>query len=406
LSRSDIRSGLFGIGGAIIGGLIVGLLLQVSPLSTKQKELPQYGETPSTEQPGMQLISAFSCKAGETKHIFTRGIEDNYSLLGEENSRTHERLKVLPGLTIVSSQLRAYDEVGNNKALSDYFELPPNISDGLFVTRLKGYGNSENDSLNIGDYLNRDPNMADIARHILSVRIHKLESAPGWHRQNDIYSARLSDIVFETYNQLPERSHSTLLEYVRAQDGAAIVDIAIADDTVVDFNAIAICERPVGDRGLTLTTHRSATSGSTELTALTCNADVTQEVCNPYYGDSICSEKLPLACFQDLSIPYPENDVVNIRFVDKWSGGKVAYTQPVAGNAFSSIDKANEYCSQKFGPDWRVVSWHDGGSSDVLAYNYEGTASGRAWVDIGDQPDATCWSRSAPVGDIHEGHDH
>lgn len=357
-------------------------------------------------QPGMQLISAFGCLPGESKEIFIGGKEDNYSLIGEENSRVHDRLNSLPGLFVQSAQLRDYDEAGFNKTFSEFFEIPSNISSGFFVVRMKGNGNHTNDNINIGDLLDRDSNQADMAKHLLSIRINKLSETSGWTQTRDLYSARLTDIEFFVLNKKPDRKFDTVLEYIKAQPGNAVLDIEISDDTNVDFTAIAVCQRPVGQRGVSLTSHKTATIKNPELTILTCNGDVRQTHCNPYYGDTPCEQSLPLACFNDQSAPLPATWPRENGFVENWSGGVIAYTPEVQGNSLATIEDANGYCSQSFGPDWRVLSWHDGGKSNVMAHRHDTRASGRAWVDIVDQPDATCWTRESMSDQSHESHDH
>ena len=83
-----------------------------------------------------------------------------------------------------------------------------------------------------------------------------------------------------------------------------------------------------------------------------------------------------------------------------WSGGVVATTQPVAGNAFAHISampgNVNSYCQAQFGPGWRVAEFHDGWAWNFQAYGGTITAptvpSTRFWVHINDQPAANCWA--------------
>jgi hypothetical protein len=46
---------------------------------------------------------------------------------------------------------------------------------------------------------------------------------------------------------------------------------------------------------------------------------------------------------------------------------------------------------KKFGPGWRVAEFHDGWGWHFQAYGTVDNPNGRFWVDINDQPDATCW---------------
>lgn len=117
--------------------------------------------------------------------------------------------------------------------------------------------------------------------------------------------------------------------------------------------------------------------------------------CDPYQGDTVCTQLQPLLCIYKPSVPFPlPIGVNNSDLYYQWSGGVVATTQPVAGNTFANNTAADSYCVAQFGPGWRVAEFHDGWGWNFQAYG--GTVSApavpstRFWVYINDQP-ANCW---------------
>jgi hypothetical protein len=124
--------------------------------------------------------------------------------------------------------------------------------------------------------------------------------------------------------------------------------------------------------------------------------------CDPYHGDTVCTQQLPLLCIYKPAPLFPlPTGVSNANPYNLWSGGVVATTQPVPGNTFAHISAtpgtdANSYCQAQFGPGWRVAEFHDGWGWNFQAYG--GTVSAptvpstRFWVHINDQPAANCWA--------------
>jgi hypothetical protein len=69
-------------------------------------------------------------------------------------------------------------------------------------------------------------------------------------------------------------------------------------------------------------------------------------------------------------------------------------TEPVAASRFATIAEANAFCSARFGREWRVADFMEGGRGFVFtATARQQVASQRAWVDIRDQPYGACWRR-------------
>jgi len=143
------------------------------------------------------------------------------------------------------------------------------------------------------------------------------------------------------------------------------------------------------NQGLTFGSAIHNEAGSDGTTLLVCDkSSDDQKACNPVIGDHPCEGKKPLLCFLDIQASAP----AYLDDPEYWSGGVVASTDEVSGNAFVTIAEAHAYCAKIFGKNWRVAGFHDGGGG-IRAYGNVGETPRRFWVDIKTQPDATCWSR-------------
>jgi len=135
---------------------------------------------------------------------------------------------------------------------------------------------------------------------------------------------------------------------------------------------------------------RKAVDPVTGVVTVGCDNDAQ---CDSLDGDTDCDQALPLLCFSDLGLPEPVSSPgVNQYYT--WSGGIVATTPPVAPalDGLATLTDADLYCEAEFGPDFRAAEFHDGWGWNFLAYGNVGEEP-RFWVDIDDQPDATCWTR-------------
>lgn len=114
--------------------------------------------------------------------------------------------------------------------------------------------------------------------------------------------------------------------------------------------------------------------------------------CDAYHGDTSCSTELPVLCKRVLGLPQPATFTWPPDATHVWSGNVVATTPPIAPATAGLTTRAavNAYCAAEFGPGWEVAEHHDGWGWNFTAYGNVGTAP-RFWVDIDDQPDATCW---------------
>lgn len=126
--------------------------------------------------------------------------------------------------------------------------------------------------------------------------------------------------------------------------------------------------------------------------------------CDAYVGDTACSRKRPLLCLAVDGRVRPEGiatpasgGVMGDGFYSGWSGGRVALTPAVRGNAFARRSDADAFCAATFGPGWRVAEHHDGVTADGSHGGWGFTALGhiaqtsRFWVAIDDTA-ANCWT--------------
>ncbi len=149
-------------------------------------------------------------------------------------------------------------------------------------------------------------------------------------------------------------------------------------------------------RGLTWVQDPSDSCGQTRVT---CNE------CDPYQGDTSCTESRPLLCIKKdgSSNCGPPSD-----FYDGWTAGTVALTPfLVRGTELTSLAAANTICANTFGTGYRMAEFHDGGggwgwrakgtisplSTPSSTHPRSGTSNrpNRFWVHINDQP-ANCWN--------------
>ncbi len=118
--------------------------------------------------------------------------------------------------------------------------------------------------------------------------------------------------------------------------------------------------------------------------------------CDPAHGDTLCTQQLPVLCIYKPkpAFPLPVGLMVPNDY-NRWSGGVVATTQPVAGNTFANSAAVTAYCKATFGDGWRVAEFHDGLYWNFQAYGGSVSAptvpSTRFWVHINDQKDGNCW---------------
>jgi|GEM_PF-2653465 len=337
------------------------------------------------DQTGMEIVDGYRCNQVERKISLINGIEDNFALSGVEPASLHARLDDLPYYEFIKQNLRDYDEKGDDRDLIDFFEVPSNISKGIFIIKLDLSVDHDNDSLIIGDLAFES---YERKTHFVS-RIPQLLSNAKWKQNGLVYHIDLADLIVKNPHV---NGTSTMFDFIRSADGKRIVDIQVSDDTAVDFAAIVACEKPGEDRGVTMLQYSDRPNPIDNISHLTCRGGAKFSPCNPKSGDTKCDIELPVACFHDLRASLPDNLRDEPAVAHFWSGGELAYSKPVQGFDFETVNDVNRFCAQSFGQDWRVANWHDGGGSEIAALG-DIQSDQRVWVDIKDQPYGTCWKR-------------
>jgi hypothetical protein len=114
--------------------------------------------------------------------------------------------------------------------------------------------------------------------------------------------------------------------------------------------------------------------------------------CDAYHGDTSCKKALPLLCIKKSGPGFPlpvPTSVDNSNQYHKWAGGVIGTTKPVVPP--STRAAADALCVQEFGPGFRVAEHHDGWGWHFQAFGGVGNPAQNFWVDINNQPGATCW---------------
>ena len=347
---------------------------------------------PVSPTPGMDMLGAYRCRKAETKHIILGGKEDGFSLEGDESVAHNSAAQEFLERAGHRLSFRSYDEPGFDKALVDEFSIPSRTAHGLIVARIKPPKKLRNDHLSIGELKSTNGR-----RNAASTGFANPSITKSWEMldhpisDNDkLVSAKIEGLEF---SNLTNKDPGTLLAFIRSNidtspSPSTKVQVSIADDTVVDFIGFAVCEEPPHNKGTVFTAGVQKIEGLENVVILSCT-DAGGIECNPYGGDLICSESLPIACFKEGGKPRPYNAPIPPR--NHWSGGDTKLTPAVRGDQFTNADEVHEYCAALFGPKWRASSFHDGMSNTAISYADipDGT---RAWVDVKGQEYANCWA--------------
>lgn len=210
-----------------------------------------------------------------------------------------------------------------------------------------------------------------------------LERAPRTSSSRIDYSSpSASDLAINEaalFNRAPSPQEARRADNARAASQRKVKDSAGSAD-----------KSKVNGKGMTWV-HRSSN-------AQTGTVNVGCSGCDAYKGDTECSKPLPVLCIYKPTPAFPlPVGLNNSSIYDKWSGGVVATTAPIAGSAFADTAAVSAYCKAQFGNGWRVAEFHDGWGWDFQAYG--GTVSApavpstRFWVNINDQPAGNCWKQ-------------
>ncbi|WP_253910608.1 flagellar hook-length control protein [Pyxidicoccus fallax] len=111
--------------------------------------------------------------------------------------------------------------------------------------------------------------------------------------------------------------------------------------------------------------------------------------CDPYRGETSCSNVLPVLCINQDGSPVPPG--ITPDFYNGWARGNIATTLPVSGTSLTSLAVANQLCASAFGAGWRMAEFHDGnGGWNWYAYGNV-RSDMRFWVHINDNA-GNCWN--------------
>jgi hypothetical protein len=386
LGRHFAKGVLKVVSSGLLGGAIAALLLWF--LASRGLLLPQASPpTLSTSTtPGLDYIDRYACPRGMTKIVEVRGQEDGFARDGDERAFPRAALLRYPFYSDLFNQVsqsvqwRDYDEIGADKMLIDHFMVPTNIVSGQLVLRVKAETGSINDQIIIG-------NVDDVVRE-KSPDVASEFRLQGWKADKDGFvKADLADFIPSEDKLRP----ASIFNYLNKTDRPDEIDLLIQDDTVVDFAALILCQIPNPSKGVTFREFRNKKFGD-EISMLSCAHDKTQNICDVYQGNRVCTTQTPLACYKPGSSMPPSALAVASAEARYFANGEVRLTSPVAASRFPSITDANQHCRQAFGEGWRVLSYHEGGGGMVISRSDIAPRS-EAWVDIRDQRYANCWDR-------------
>lgn len=348
-------------------------------------------EVVNTTPSGMDVLRDYKCKRSESKQIIVRGVEDNHSPAGNEPNfiRPERQFSDAQSFFVGGS----YDQVQADKRMTDSFKVPANVARGLLLLRMKPVTNNDSDTISIGDISTMTGTGASRGR--FTSLVVALEKLPGWLRQGELHYAKLEDIHLNRVLSMGSGgSERPLLDFIRSGASDGWVDYFVQDDTSVDFAGLALCLEPPRGNGVTLAPFVGAPVPVKNLVALTCGfGGRDQRLCDPYVGDMSCSAPLPVACFRAEGAPMPQSLANNV-FRAMWSGGRLAFTEPVQGSRFARARDADAFCAARFGGEWRVARWHDGpNNGGIVGMSVQASPASRVWIDEVGSPYATCWTR-------------
>jgi len=328
-----------------------------------------------------------TCGRGETKHLIIAGIEDNFATSGSEPATKSPRVALSTTVSFPdwgTGVGNSFDGRLVNRKIFSHLNLPANVRSGKFMIGLDPIGEILNtDGMNIG---NLDKNMATHQN-----RVAFGYNGSSWNSSNG--GAAMTKIG---KNHVADFSNMKLLnggnlENYYQTSGDTVLDVYVQDDHSVDYVAASVCTGPE-KKGMTWGIRGPEPEPVNGVAHIGCH-DSNSMSCEPYNGDTSCSTALPILCHNPMKLRKPAN--LNEGKWDKWSGGIVGTTNPMA--APTTLAQANAECVKEFGDGWRVAEHHDGFPNSsgwaFSAYGNVGTKGKRFWTDIRNQPNAVCWTR-------------
>lgn len=385
-----------GMAGGVAGGLVVAAVLLVLPVQPDGRR-SSGAQVPGTEPsptPALDHLDRFRCPQGLERQVLLGGQEDGFDRRGSEPSRIPPQVADRPFYRDLAArrplvqQLGDYDAAGPDRVVMDHVTVPRTVVSGEVVLRSRAAaGGSGNDYLTL-----------------LPIR----SGSPVERLRSGHYSLRLDDPAWQTVGNPAAGVRSaplaavrgsmaggpaTLLDELASAGADAEVMVAVQDDTAVDMLALALCLEPAVPQGLTFVEHPAKPAGP-DISVLSCVSDDTERLCGPQQGDTPCSTSLPLACYREGAQPKPANltalGLDEARFIP----GEVRMTAAVRGDSLATREAADALCARTLGTGFRVLRYQEAGGAVVISRSAV-PARTRAWIEIGDQPRATCWSRPA-----------
>jgi subtilisin family serine protease len=101
-------------------------------------------------------------------------------------------------------------------------------------------------------------------------------------------------------------------------------------------------------------------------------------VTNPYAGDTIIDQFLPILCLRVDGRPAPSQ--ITFDMYNGWSQGEARLTPPIAATVLTSRAQGDYICSETYGDGWRLAEFHDG------------------YYPTGQDP----WSAQGPIAELPE----
>jgi hypothetical protein len=354
-----------------------------------------------SSKPGTAYIDAFRCTRGLNRIVLVGGREDGFDQSNPEPARINPSRLPNPYLeTIRDAQngmltLRDYDEGGQDKVLIDYFDVPRGIVSAQIVLVQKPLGSQAYDSLRFGDLNNlklvagADPYFGNPA---FSFGFGKSGFVP--LQDNKASGLLVLDLAIPAFisaslNDGIKAQNGNVLDYLNQAARPDVLDIQIQDDTAIDFVALIMCQIPPVAKGTSFVEFSTKPAGP-EISMLSCQGDKTQQPCNPFQGDQLCTASLPLACYKPSSAPAPTNTKL-----PHLKSSEIRPSRSVVGTQIADLASADALCVNEFGEGWRVLAYHDGVAGAVVTQSNIAPKS-RLWIDVRDQQYGNCWDRDKP----------
>jgi len=358
------------------------------------------GEPGDKNSPGVSYTTAkerlenYNCRAGETKQIIFRGIEDNFSPEGVENAFIDPDQDKIIFDTIKNLSLRGYDETGQDKNFLDQFELPKRTFHGIVSIGIKELSSVRNDFIIFSFRSQKDATtgLADVSYSQPIAEMMKT----GWSVDNAYHWASLEDLAVQVFDENGTQYSKDMphfLSAIRKQQPEQDFLIRIGDDTMVDFVGFALCLEPPENKGVVFSNvdiRDRAVFKSLPADQVFLNiAVVNGESCNNK-GCVSCDEKRPLVCIQDQNLPAPEN--LHKYLLGRWSGGNLSFTKSIPASMFETEDDVDAFCAGQFGAGWRHLHMKDGGwGASLVGYGSLPSGHSEFWVGVKNSPHHVCW---------------